>query len=135
FLYSGLQYTTATNALLLQAAIPTFVLLLERSLFGLRAPAAQVAGVVLSTIGVVTIVFRGDPAALRQLHFGMGDALVLCSVAVWGLYTVYLRKKPAISPISFLAVTFLIGVAAMAPLALGEWVAGKGPVWSTKLGL
>src|SRR5690606_36690876 len=90
---------------------------------------------VLSTIGVVTIVFRGDPAALRQLHFGMGDALVLCSVAVWGLYTVYLRKKPAISPISFLAVTFLIGVAAMAPLALGEWVAGKGPVWSTKLGL
>lgn len=135
FLYSGLQYTTATNALLLQAAIPTFVVALERVLFGVKAPAGQVAGVALSTLGVIAIVFRGDPGALLQLHFGMGDALVLCSVAVWGFYTVYLRKKPAISPVSFLAVTFFIGVLAMAPLALGEWAAGMRPEWSTKLSL
>lgn len=135
FLYSGLQETTATNALLLQAGIPAFVVVFERLIFGVKAKAAQIAGVTLSTLGVMAIVFKGEPSALLQLNFGTGDALVLCSVIVWALYTVFLRKKPAVSAISFLAVTFLIGVAAMAPLAAGEWLSGMRPVWSMKLGL
>jgi len=129
-LYSGLQYTTATNALLLQAAIPAAMVLADRLFFGVRSSGWQIVGVSASMLGVAAIVFEGDPAAALRLHFGFGDALILVSVAVWALYTVFLRVKPAISATSFIAVTFSIGVLVMAPLALMEWQQGKEIAWS-----
>lgn len=123
-LYSGLHYTTATNALLLQAAIPPAVMLLDRLFFGVRSTWPQAIGVLASVLGVVVIVFEGDPASALRLHFGLGDALVLCAVVVWALYTVLLRLRPPISAVSFVATTFFIGVVALAPFAASEWQAG-----------
>ena len=132
-LYSGLKYTTATNALLLQAAIPPAVMLFDRLFFGVRSNLWQGLGIVASVLGVVVIVFEGDPAAALRLHFGLGDALVLISIVVWALYTVFLRLRPDISAVSFIATTFFIGVIAMAPLAAWELSAGQQVVWSPRL--
>jgi drug/metabolite transporter (DMT)-like permease len=129
-LYSGLQYTTATNALLLQAAIPAAMVLCDRLFFGVRSTGWQIVGVSASMIGVAAIVFEGDPAAALRLRFGFGDALILVSVVVWALYTVFLRVRPAISATSFIAVTFSIGVLTMAPFAAGEMLAGERVAWS-----
>jgi drug/metabolite transporter (DMT)-like permease len=85
-------------------------------------------------LGVVAIVFEGDPRAALNLRFGIGDTLVLASVGVWALYTVFLRLRPAISPVSFIATTFFIGVMAMAPLSLLEWHGGQRIAWSPGLG-
>ena len=132
-LYSGLRYTTATNALLLQAAIPALVVLFDRLFFAVRSPRLQTLGVLSSTLGVLTIVFEGDLAKAVNLHFGPGDVLVLASVLVWALYTVFLRLRPGIAPVSFVAATFLIGAAAMAPLALGEWLSGEAIRWGPRV--
>lgn len=129
-LYSGLQHTTATNALLLQAAIPPAVMLFDRLLFGTRAGALQVLGVIASVLGVAVIVFEGDPGAALRLHFGLGDVLVLGAVVAWGLYTVFLRLRPPISPVSLIATTFFIGIVTMAPLAVWEWHSGRVIHWS-----
>lgn len=133
-LYSGLQHTTATNALLLQAALPPAVMLVDRLLFGARPTGWTVLGVLVSVLGVVVIVFEGDPASALRLHFGRGDALVLLAVAAWAFYTVLLRLRPPISPISFIFVTFLIGVMATGPGAWWEWESGRPLVWSPGLG-
>ncbi|WP_232493045.1 DMT family transporter [Novosphingobium kaempferiae] len=130
FIYSGLHHTSAANALLLQASIPALVLVLDRVIFGGRAGAMHTLGVVASTIGVVAIVFRGDMSALTTLRLGAGDALILCGVVVWGLYTVLLRKKPPIASGSFLLLVFLIGALAMAPLAAWEASQGLAVHWS-----
>ena len=124
-LYSGLQYTTATNGLLLQAAIPACVVLFDRLFFGVRSPPLQNLGVVSSILGVAAIVFAGDPAQALRLHFGLGDVLILIAVVVWSLYTVLLRLKPAISAASFLATTFLIGALAMAPFFADDLISGE----------
>ncbi|WP_305097091.1 DMT family transporter [Croceibacterium aestuarii] len=128
-LYTGLRYTTATNALLLQAAIPAAVVLLDRLFFGTRSPLVQNLGVAASIVGVAAIVFEGDPARALELHFGAGDLLVLASVAVWALYTVLLRLRPAVAPISFVAATFLVGAVVLAPFAANEWLSGQRIVW------
>lgn len=133
-LYSGLQETTASNALLLQAATPALVALLDRVLFGVRVGGVQAVGIAFSVVGVLAIVFQGDPATALRLHFGRGDAIVLASVVVWSLYTVLLRLRPAISPISFVAATFAVGVVTMAPLAGWEWYAGRHVQWSPTVG-
>lgn len=122
FIYSGLHYTSASNALLLQAAIPGLVLLLDRGLHCTRPAIAQMAGVLLSTLGVLLIVFRGDPGMVARLSFGRGDLLILGGVAAWSVYTVLLKHRPKVHPFSFLAVTFTIGVATMLPLAGTEWL-------------
>ncbi|HCB76527.1 DMT family transporter [Sphingomonas yantingensis] len=125
-LYSGLAATTASNALLLQAAVPAAVLVVDRLGFGIRARGIEVAAVVVGSLGVALIVFRADWATLIAFRLNPGDALILASVVVWALYTSLLRKRPAIAPASFLAVTFAIGVAAMLPAAATEWAQGHG---------
>jgi drug/metabolite transporter (DMT)-like permease len=132
-LYSGLQYTPATNALLLQAATPAVMMGLDRLLFGVRHARWQAVGVSASMLGVLVIVFEGDAAAALRLSFGLGDALILVSVVVWSLYTVLLRLRPEIAPTSFIAVTFFIGVAVMAPLAVWEWLSGATIAWSPRV--
>ena len=134
-LYLGLHSTTATNAILIQAALPPFILVANFALFRERAVALQIVGVGLSTIGVVLVVSHADIGILLGLRFSRGDLFVLCAVVGWSLYTVLLRKRPALAPLSFLAATFLIGALAMLPLAIGEWAQGEKVVWSaTSLG-
>ncbi|HEY0960443.1 MAG TPA: DMT family transporter [Novosphingobium sp.] len=120
-LYSGLRHTTATNALLIQAGIPALVLAFDFAIFKNRPSPAQIAGVTIAATGVATIVFKADPSAVFALRFGQGDLLVLAAVVAWGLYTALLRLRPPIDPLSFLALTFMIGVAAMLPGAAVEW--------------
>tara|TARA_Y100000815_G_scaffold35576_1_gene29503 strand:+ start:437 stop:1393 length:957 start_codon:yes stop_codon:yes gene_type:complete len=124
FIYSGLRFTTASNGLLLQAAIPAFVLLFNRLFFGNRAHVLQIVGVSLSMLGVAVIVLRGDLSALAQLELNFGDFLVLCGVICWALYTALLRLRPDCHPASFLAATFAIGAALMAPPAAMELARG-----------
>jgi drug/metabolite transporter (DMT)-like permease len=134
-LYSGVHFTTATNALLIQAAIPPLIAAFGFTLFGDRTGARQVGAMLLSLAGVIIVVCAGDPRILLHLKIGLGDGLILGASAVWALYTVLLRKRPAVHPLSFLAVTFAIGVIAMAPLAVLEWDLGRVVVWGpTALG-
>ena len=133
-MYTGLHYTTATNGLLLQAAIPPAVLFADRILFGVRAAWAQVLGMLVSVFGVAVIVFEGEPSHVLGFRFGLGDGLVLIACADWALYTVLLRKRPDVSPLSFLLATFLVGVAAIAPLWLWELANGPPVRWSAGVG-
>jgi drug/metabolite transporter (DMT)-like permease len=132
FLYSGLRFTTASNGLLLQALIPALVLLIGGLAFKDKVPFGQVLGVLLSMLGVAIIVFRGDPGAVLQLSLGKGDALVLCGCVAWAIYTACLRLRPAIQPLSFMYLTFCVGAAAMAPLAIGE-LRTQGVHWNANV--
>jgi drug/metabolite transporter (DMT)-like permease len=134
-MYSGLHYTTATNGLLLQAAIPPMVLAADRFLFGARTGWVHWLGVVASMLGVAVIVFQGQPSHVLGFRFGLGDGLVLAACVDWALYTVMLRKRPAVSPLSFLLATFLVGLAAIAPLALWEALTGPPVRWGAGVGL
>jgi len=128
--YQGLRFTTATNALLMQASIPPMVLALDFLIFRVRSPRLQVLGVALSILGVVAVVFKGDPTAALRFHFAFGDALVIAACFAWALYTVFLKLRPKIAPESFVAVTFWVGIAVTAPLAVWEWHVGKEVHWS-----
>lgn len=128
-LYSGLHYTTATNSLLIQAAIPPLIAAFAFALFRDLTNRLQIAAIALSMTGVVIVVCQGNPNVLLHLKIGLGDVLILIAAAAWALYTVLLRKRPAVHPLSFLACTFALAVAAMAPLAVLEAVQGRTVIW------
>jgi len=133
FIYSGLRETSATNALLLQAAIPALVLIANRLIYGVVPPHGHAVGVSLSVAGVIVIVSEGNPGMLVQFAFGRGDLLVFAGAVSWSLYTVLLRRRPAVRPISLLTVTFAIGVMTMLPFAATEWAQIRAIPWRPPL--
>jgi drug/metabolite transporter (DMT)-like permease len=119
-MYSGLQYTTAANSLLVQAAIPALVLLFDFLFFRTKPRLAQIAGCIVAAAGVFVIIFRADTAAVAAFTFNRGDILLLWAILLWSLYTVLLRIRPAINGLSFLALSTVIGALSMAPLSAWE---------------
>ena len=74
----------AVNALLIQSSGPLFVALWSLALFGVRLTWAQLAGIAISLLGVLTIILRGDFSALAGIQFNKGD--VIFTVAGWLLF-------------------------------------------------
>jgi drug/metabolite transporter (DMT)-like permease len=121
--YSGLQYTVAINAFLMQALMPVFIVVFSFILFRVRINRRQVAAVATCLTGAVIIIVRGDFQVMASLSLNPGDLLVLLAVLSYAAYSVLLRKRPPIHPLSFVAVTFVAGTIMLLPLYLWETLA------------
>lgn len=123
--YVGLQTTTALNAVLLQSAIPILIFAFAYVIFRDTVRPLQALGIVLSLAGVSTIVARGEIATIHGLAFNRGDLLVFAAVVLWAIYSVLLRKRPVMHPLSFLTLTIAISVVLLAPLYGWEHLSGR----------
>jgi len=114
--YLGLKSTTTVNAVLINCAAPLFILLSAWVLEGERATVRQLLGILVSVTGILVILSRGDMALLRQLEFHAGDAWIVLAVAIWGVYSVLLKRRPAnLGGLHFLFVLSVLGVLFLAP--------------------
>jgi drug/metabolite transporter (DMT)-like permease len=93
-IYQALQSTTATNALLILSLAPIATLLGSASL-GLERPAdKQVGGALISIIGAVVLITRGNPSGIFSHSLTAGDLWMLVAVLVWAAYSLLLRRRP-----------------------------------------
>lgn len=125
FAYLALQYTTATNATLLNSFIPVATIALAFVLLGKRLTPLEAAGVAVSLAGVLTIVSHGELETLLGLSLNTGDLWMLGAVLTWGLYTVGLQWRPqGVDPMLMLAAFTVVGLAVLAPAY--AWEIGNG---------
>ncbi|WP_441238357.1 DMT family transporter [Bradyrhizobium sp. 930_D9_N1_4] len=124
--YWALQYTEALNALLIQSAGPLFVALWSLALFGVRLTAAQLAGIVISLLGVLVIILHGDFAALASISFNRGDVMFASSLVAFGIYSAFIPRRPKVHQLSFLSFTTCCGAMMLLPTAI--WEAWRGSV-------
>jgi drug/metabolite transporter (DMT)-like permease len=125
--YIGLNYTTAMNALILNSAAPILIVVFCYLIFGDRITLLQTLGIAISLTGVLAIILRGELSALAGMSFNRGDLFILLGMASWGVYTAFLRKRPAIAPLSFAAATFAAAALVNVPLAIVEALLGYVP--------
>jgi drug/metabolite transporter (DMT)-like permease len=118
--YTGLQWTIALNAFLMQAMMPVLIVALSFILFREKISGRQTSGVVLSLAGALIIIVQGKVTTLFSLSLNRGDILIFMAVVCYAGYSVLLRKRPAIHPLSFLGVTFMIGAWILLPFYLWE---------------
>ncbi len=122
--YWGLQHTQALNALLIQSSGPLFVALWSLMLFGVRLSWMQAAGILVSLLGVLVIILRGDLAALATIQVNSGDISFAAALFVFGLYSALMPKRPKINPLSLIAFTTGAGAVMLIPLVGWEISSG-----------
>lgn len=118
--YSSAQFTSAINIAIEQGAIPMVIFVVNFLLFRLRVTALQVAGFMLSLVGVAIVASHGEFARLLDLDVNFGDALMLVAVLLYAAYTVGLRLKPDIHWLSLMCVLSLFALLASLPLVAWE---------------
>lgn len=123
--YIGLQYTTATNGLLLNSFIPIAIVALGWAFLGKRLRPIDALGIGVSLLGVVTIIARGDTGVLAGLHLNVGDLWILVSVLAWAIYTLMLPHRPEVHPMTFLAAIAIFGLIELAPAYAWELASGR----------
>jgi drug/metabolite transporter (DMT)-like permease len=117
FAYVGLQYTTATNGVILNSSIPVMIIVLGWLLYRETITRMQAVGVAVSLVGIAAIISRGDLSVLAELSLNKGDLIVLAGMVFWAAYTVFLRMKPAELPgLALLACCGSVGVLLLLPL-------------------
>ncbi len=132
-LYRGLQLTTATDAVLINATGPLVTAGLAAILLKERLFPRHVLGGLLSFLGVALIVSGSSLERLRQWHVNVGDLYVLLAVVLWGLYSVISRKATRLRTV--FSVTAISTWMAL-PLFLGGATVGWQPTtanWSWHL--
>ena len=118
--YTGLQYTGAINAFLIQSLMPVIIVLMSFIIFGERVNLLQGFGILVSLSGAVLIITRGQPKVLQSLSFNHGDLLVIAAVVCYAGYSVLLGRRPRAHPLALLAVIFWLGTLILLPLYLWE---------------
>jgi drug/metabolite transporter (DMT)-like permease len=122
--YSGLQYTQAINGLLIQSTGPLIIGLISYLFFRDRLTAGQTAGILLSLIGVLTIISGGRMETLLGLDFNNGDLLFLLALVIYSAYLAAMRLRPPIHMLSFLAFTIIAGAVLQLPATVVEYALG-----------
>ena len=124
-LYSGLQYTVAINAFLLQTLMPAVVMLMSWVFFKERVSASQLAGIAVAFMGAAFVIFRGSMETLLTFKLNPGDAIIFVGVTLYAAYTALLRLRPSTHPLSFVLATFMLGVPMILPFYVWETLAGR----------
>ncbi len=117
----GLQYTTASNASLYATTGPITIMLLSALVLGEKITRRKAAGVALAVAGVLVVM---GPAKLTSLELDqhiLGDFLVLVSLVMWGLFTVFgKRLTDRLGALRVTAWVTVIGATWMAPIGWAE---------------
>ncbi|MEW6257183.1 MAG: DMT family transporter [Pseudomonadota bacterium] len=129
--YYGLQYTKALNGLLVQSVSPLLIALWSLVLFKDRLSLGQMAGILLSLLGVLTIVSEGDLDVLLHLKPNIGDVWIISALLIYCFYAAILRVRPALGALSFLTAIMALGALLLVPFAV--WEAQQGVTLSPNL--
>jgi len=131
--YVGLQHTNALNVSVLNSLVPVLIVAVSAVAFRDRVSRMQLAGIVVSSLGVVAIVAHGDLANLKALSFNEGDLITLFTMLVFALYSTSLRLSPKIQPLTMLFLIAALSTLVTLPFAAWEWVGGFRPqaTWLT----
>ncbi len=114
--YTGLRYTNAVNAMLMNSAMPLAMMLVAWLIDRQRVTLRQTAGMVVSFFGILVIMNRGQWATLRDFSFNPGDLVILLGLPVWGVYSVLLRRRPpGLDGLALVFVLSVLGTAFLAP--------------------
>jgi drug/metabolite transporter (DMT)-like permease len=121
FAYISLQETTAINGAFIFATSPIFTLMIAWILLREKLSLLQWLGVIITLLGVLTIISKGEINLLLTVKFTTGDLWMLANAICWAFYTVLIKRwKIAVDSLSLLTATLAMGLVGILPFGLYE---------------
>ena len=99
FTYLALVHTQVINASLFNTAIPAMIIFLCFLLKIEKTNKFQIFGLIISVLGIISIITKLDLNILLSLNFNKGDLIMIGGVITWGLYSSFLKKKKFTLPL------------------------------------
>ena len=117
FVYIAGYTVTAVEMSLIQVTGPIFLIIFSRLAGIITISNKQRFGLLLCTIGVVTIILHGRFMDLGKLRLQIGDFWMLLTAITFGYYSYLMTKKPPeVGQMSLLSLTVVIGTIICIPL-------------------
>ena len=136
FTYLALVHTQVINASLFNTAIPAMIIFLCFLFKIEKTKKFQIFGLIISVLGILSIITKLDLNILLSLDFNKGDLIMIGGVISWGLYSSFLKKKNFTLPLLTLVhVLCTLGLIFILPQFLYELSQGLVVKINTNLGL
>ena len=114
--YFALNYTQVVNAVLMLSAIPAATIVLSSLMKIEKTNIFQIFGLILSIIGVGSIISQGNIQKIITLSFNKGDLWMLVCVITWSLYSTLLKKhKFKLSQFALIQLMVTVGILFLIP--------------------
>jgi drug/metabolite transporter (DMT)-like permease len=124
-MYSALAFTSAINVAIIQSSLPLFVFVVNAFFFAMAVNKFQAIGFPITLIGVLIVTFQGHVSLLFEQQVNSGDVLMLLAVMAYGVYSVFLSKKPDVHWLSTMTVLASGALIASIPFVIFEGLSGK----------
>ena len=124
--YYSLNYTQVLNGVLMISTIPVFIIFFSGLFKTESIKIYQIIGVVISLMGVISIITKLDLSLLLSLKLNKGDLWMLVAMISWTTYSLLLgKKKVKLEPFIFLQTIIIIGLLFLLPMYIAEVLVGK----------
>ncbi|QWE13124.1 DMT family transporter [Polynucleobacter sp. AP-Titi-500A-B4] len=95
-LYLALQTSTAINVTLIGASMPIWMLLIGAVFYQTKPNVLQLIGAIISLLGVVIVMTRGEIDTLLSMELVIGDLLIMLATILWAFYS-WMLSRPGSS--------------------------------------
>ncbi len=119
-MYLSLNYTTAVNVSIEQAAMPAMIMLANFIFLSQRVSVLQIVGLLACVLGVLITATEGQPWTFIEQGLNRGDAIMLLACVFYAGYTFGLRWKPTIHWLLFIWMIALGATTMSLPFMLWE---------------
>jgi drug/metabolite transporter (DMT)-like permease len=131
--YVAAHSTTAVNIGILQGSVPMFVLIGAFAAYRTRVRGIQIAGVLVTMLGVVIVASGGELTRLATFALNFGDVLMIAACVLYAGYTVGLNRRPPVSSLALFTVMAGAAFLTSLPLVFAEAALGRFQ-WPTSTG-
>ncbi len=107
-MFLSLRYTSALNTSVIFALVPSISALYALLFLRERLQKGQLLALVFGMIGVVWVIFRGEPALLLATNWNRGDLIFLGGCFAMGLYTPLVKLLHRGEPMAILTFWVLL---------------------------
>ena len=133
-MFEGARSTSAINIAIIQGTMPVFILGLARIAHGARIGLVRGLSAFVTFLGILIVAARGDVGNLGALEVNHGDLLAMGGCALYAVFAVGLRRRPAVSALGFFVGIALAAFVTSLPFMVGEIALGDAQ-WPTFQGL
>jgi drug/metabolite transporter (DMT)-like permease len=122
--YEAVRFTTTINTSFINAFNPVLIALAGFIMYRYPVSRRQGLGFLLSLVGVLFIIFKGDIARILDLQVNIGDLFMVGSIALWAVHTIVYKNRASQLPgKAIFPLMMLAGLIVTFPLALAECLA------------